>query len=151
MTISTFAPSRKFLAAVETVVDIAYHAGGVPVRHRDISRRQKIPGRYLEQMLQQLVRSDILVGLRGPSGGYRLARERRRITIAEICRAVSTKNAPRNMNDSIMANRVIVPLWQDIDRYLIRHLATITIEDLCQRARKSGVEREKNGEDDFSI
>ncbi len=80
--------SKKLLFAIEAVVDIAYHAGPGPVRSIDISRRQGIPRRYLEQVLQQLVRNGILAGQRGPRGGYRLARERRRITIGEIIRIV---------------------------------------------------------------
>ena len=76
--------SKKLLFAIEAVVDIAYHAGPGPVRSTDISRRQGIPRRYLEQVLQELVRKGVLSGQRGPRGGYRLARERRRITVGEI-------------------------------------------------------------------
>src|SRR3546814_7284143 len=64
------------------------HAGAGPVRSTDISRRQGIPRRYLEQVLQQLVHHGILAGQRGPRGGYRLARERRRISVGEIIRIV---------------------------------------------------------------
>ena len=61
--------SKKMLFAIEAVVDIAYNAAGEPVQSRDITARQGIPKRYLEQTLQQLVRADILVGVRGPRGG----------------------------------------------------------------------------------
>ena len=81
------------LFAIEAVLDIAYHAGAQPVQSREITRRQGIPRRYLEQALQNLVRGGVLVGVRGPRGGYRLARERRRITVGEIIRAV--RNDPR--------------------------------------------------------
>ena len=54
----------------------------------EITRRQGIPRRYLEQVLQQLVRAGVLSGVRGPRGGYRLARERRRISVGEIVRVV---------------------------------------------------------------
>src|SRR3546814_2043708 len=67
--------SKKLLFAIEAVVDIAYHAGAGPVRSTDISRRQGIPRRYLEQVLQQLVHHGILAGQRGPRGGYRLRSE----------------------------------------------------------------------------
>jgi len=46
-------PSKKMLFAIEAVLDIAYHAGGEPVQSREITRRQGIPRRYLEQTLQQ--------------------------------------------------------------------------------------------------
>ncbi len=91
--------SRKTLFAIEAVLDIAYHAGAQPVQSREITRRQGIPRRYLEQALQNLVRGGVLVGVRGPRGGYRLARERRRISVGEIIRAV------RNESDDD-------PLWK---------------------------------------
>ena len=80
--------SKKLLFAIEAVVDIAYHGGAEPVQIGEITERQGIPRRYLEQVLQHLVRHGILTGMRGPRGGYRLARERRRITLGEIVRTV---------------------------------------------------------------
>ncbi|MEK9662300.1 MAG: Rrf2 family transcriptional regulator, partial [Alphaproteobacteria bacterium] len=52
--------SRKTLFAIEAVLDIAYNAGPEPVQSREITRRQGIPSRYLEQVLQQLVREGLL-------------------------------------------------------------------------------------------
>src|SRR3546814_19769983 len=80
--------SKKLLFAIEAVVDIAYHAGAGPVRSTDISRRQGIPRRYLEQVLQQLIHHGILAGQRGPRGGYSLAREPRRISVGATIRIV---------------------------------------------------------------
>ena len=60
--------SSKLFFAVEAVVDIAFNAGGQPVQSRDITQRQNIPQRYLEQVLQQLVRAGVLTGVRGPRG-----------------------------------------------------------------------------------
>src|SRR5918999_3064926 len=71
-------PSKKLVLALEAVTDIAYHGGVEPVQSQDIARRLNLPRRYLEQVMQQLVRAGILRGVRGPRGGYRLARERRR-------------------------------------------------------------------------
>ena len=73
-------PSKKLALALEAVVDVAYHGGAEPVQSQDIARRLGLPRRYLEQVLQQLVRAGVLKGVRGPRGGYRLARERRRVT-----------------------------------------------------------------------
>ena len=74
--------------AIEAVLDIAYNSGAQPVQSREINSRQGIPRRYLEPVLQELVRHGVLVGIRGPSGGYRLARERRRVSIGDIVRTV---------------------------------------------------------------
>ena len=54
--------SIKLLYAIEAVVDIAYHSGAEPVRSSEISEREGIPRRYLEQVLQHLVHHGILAG-----------------------------------------------------------------------------------------
>ena len=82
--------TKKLLFAIEAVLDIAYNGGAQPVQSGEITGRQGIPRRYLEQVLQQLVRAGILEGVRGPKGGYRLARERRRISLGEIVRVVQS-------------------------------------------------------------
>ena len=61
--------SKKLMFAIEAVLDIAYNAGAQPVQSREINSRQGIPRRYLEPVLQQLVRAGILEGVRGPRGG----------------------------------------------------------------------------------
>src|ERR1700759_1306430 len=86
--------SRKTLLALEAVIDIAYNARPQPVQAKEITARQGVPQRYLEQVMQQLVRAGILKGVRGrlrkggrgPRGGYRLARERRRISVGDVVR-----------------------------------------------------------------
>ena len=80
--------SKKTMFAIEAVLDVAFHVGEHPVRSGDITERQRIPKRYLEQVLQQLVRCNVLRGVRGPRGGYRLARERRRVTLGEVIRVL---------------------------------------------------------------
>ena len=61
--------TKKLLFAIEAVLDIAYNGGPAPVRSSEITERQGIPRRYLEPVLQELVRHKILLGIRGPSGG----------------------------------------------------------------------------------
>src|SRR5262245_22748387 len=84
--------TKKLLFAIEAVLDIAYNSGPAPVRSSEITERQGIPRRYLEPVLQELVRRNILLGIRGPSGGYRLARERRRISLGDIVRTVQSSD-----------------------------------------------------------
>ena len=81
-------PSKKLVLALTAVTDIAYHGGAEPVQSQDIARRLSLPRRYLEQVMQQLVRAGILRGVRGPRGGYRLARERRRVSVGDVVRVV---------------------------------------------------------------
>src|SRR6476660_1517005 len=86
--------SRKTLLALEAVIDIAFNARPEPVQAKEITARQGVPRRYLEQVMQQLVRAGILRGVRGPRGGYRLARERRRITVGQVVRVVQGADEP---------------------------------------------------------
>ena len=79
--------SRRSLLAIAAVVDIALHARPTPVAAKSLAARHNLPPRHLETVLQALVRLGILKGVRGPRGGYELARERRRITAGDIVRA----------------------------------------------------------------
>jgi Rrf2 family transcriptional regulator, iron-sulfur cluster assembly transcription factor len=147
--------SKKMLFAIEAVVDIAYHSGGQPVQSGDITRRQGIPRRYLEQVLQRLVRAKILAGLRGPRGGYNLARERRRITVGEIIRVVrgmeSAGDPLADEDGSDLATKVIRPIWLDMQEELMTRLDKLTIEDLCSQANQRGVASEGRQNLDFTI
>ncbi len=150
-----FRVSKKLIFAVAAVLDIAYNAGNEPVQSGEITRRQGIPKRYLEQVLQQLVRDGVLAGVRGPRGGYRLARERRRITIGEIVRivrAMETASDPlEDTTGSMLGNHVVRPLWQEIQDECMSRLNHLTIEDLCLRARTAGVASESSDRIDYSI
>ncbi len=137
--------TRKMLYALEAVVDIAYNTTADPAQAREITKRQGIPQRYLEQVMQKLVRAGVLKGVRGPRGGYRLARERRRITVGEIVRVVyGTEKTSRDMQGmeagSELAEKVIRPLWSDVREGFMRDMDNITIEDLCRRAHAKGVD-----------
>ena len=74
------------LLAIAAVIDVALHARAAPVAAKALAARHGLAPRHLETLLQELVRGGILKGHRGPRGGYELARERRRITAAEIVR-----------------------------------------------------------------
>lgn len=147
--------SKKMLFAIEAVLDIAYHSGGQPVQSREITRRQGIPRRYLEQGLQQLVREGILVGVRGPRGGYRLARERRRITVGEIVRIVrKMETAEDPLNDpagSELGHKVVRPVWMEMQETLMEQLDKVSIDDLCTRANQAGLVSEGRQNLDFTI
>lgn len=135
--------SRKTLLAFEAVLDIAYNARPDPVQSKDITRRLSIPQRYLEQVMQQLVRAGVLKGTRGPRGGYTLARERRRISVAEIIRAVDAADNESEVAPpaSALGAEVARPLWRDAQEAMLRELETVTMQDLCAQAEQKGVKR----------
>jgi len=143
------------LYAIEAVLDIAYHAGSAPVQSQEITRRQGIPKRYLEQALQRLVRNDILIGVRGPRGGYRLARERRRITVGDIVRVVRDMEVDEQKEaeicDSALGDKVVRPLLNELQDSLMTHLDGTTIDDLCSRAVSADIVSEGRQSLDFTI
>ena len=145
--------SKKMMFALEAVVDIAIYGGPDPVQSRDITARQGIPQRYLEQVMQRLVRASILRGVRGPRGGYRLARERRRITVGEIAQVVYALEADEGLDhpsNSDIGRKVITPMWQSLQDETMARLDAITLEELCQRARDC-VDTTKPDRMDFNI
>ncbi len=147
--------SRKALFTIEAVLDIAFHAGAEPVQSREITRRQGIPRRYLEQALQDLVRHGVLVGVRGPRGGYRLARERRRITVGQIVRIVRNGDAENDVLEeetgSVLARQVVRPLWRQLTDNVLTQLDNVTLDDLCDKAHLAGIRSEGRSNLDFSI
>ena len=146
---------KKALFAIEAVLDIGYHAGVAPVQSKEITYRQGIPRRYLEQALQQLVRHGILVGVRGPRGGYRLARERQRITIGDIVRVVQGGGnralETDGMEGSELGTKVVRPLWAKIHDRVMAQLDNLSIEDLRSEADKAGIVIESHNALDFTI
>ncbi len=146
--------SRKTLLALEAVIDIAFNARPEPVQAKEITARQGVPQRYLEQVMQQLVRAGILKGVRGPRGGYRLARERRRISVGDVVRVAESiedgeeeKIRPR----SDLGLRIVAPLIQTLQDDVMARLDSVSIEDLCQRARTQGVDVSEGASADFTI
>ena len=147
--------SKKMMFAIEAVLDIAYHAGAEPVQSREITRRQGIPRRYLEHALQHLVRQGSLIGVRGPRGGYKLARERRRITVGDIVRVVREMEADNNLIEetqgSELGYQVVQPLWRELQDGLMERLDSLTVDELCTRANESGIVSEGRRYLDFTI
>ncbi len=135
--------TKKLLFAIEAVLDIAYNGGAAPVRSAEITARQGIPRRYLEPVLQELVRHGILIGIRGPSGGYRLARERRRISLGDIVRTVreleTAEDPIERPAGSALGHQVVRPLWLELQEEMMRRLDALTLEDLCTRAHRAGI------------
>ena len=145
---------RRALLAIAAVVDIALHARPLPVAAKHLAARHNLPPRHLETVLQALVRQGILKGVRGPRGGYRLARERRRISVGDVVRVAESiedteeeKVRPR----SDLGLRIVAPLIQTLQDDVMARLDSVSIEDLCQRARTQGVDSGTGISADFII
>ncbi len=145
--------SKIMIYAIETVLDIAYNSSGETVQSAAICERQGIPRRYLEPVLQQLVRAGILSGVRGPRGGYRLAKERALITVGDIARVVDAieTSAGETQPRSDIGRKVVLPLCRQTRAETLARLDEITIEALCRRASGTGVASEALRRLDYSI
>jgi Rrf2 family protein len=147
--------------AVRALFDIAFHAprtgergapdglGARPTQLRDIAERQRIPVRFLEQILLELKRAGFVESKRGPNGGFRLARAPRDIALGDVLRAVegplgiaevegARKGAkgrrpePPDATDEVLA---------DVARSVERCFDAVTIADVCARGERLGLRR----------
>ena len=129
---------RRSLLAIAAVVDVALHARPVPVTAKALASRHHLPPRRLETVLQALVRHAILKGVRGPRGGYELARERRRVSLGDIVRASQTAPTESERKSSAAPDRsplievVIQPAIAAAGELYLAQLDNISVEDLCQ-------------------
>ena len=129
---------RKGLLAIAAVIDVALHARGQPVAAKALASRHRLPPRHLEPVLQALVRQGVLKGVRGPRGGYELAREPRRITAHDILQAIGTNDAaPGNgaASRSALLADVVMPALAQAEGAFSGALGHINIEDLVAAAR----------------
>ena len=142
--------SEKGLLAVAAVVDVAIHARGQPVAAKALAERQRLPPRHLEPVLQALVHAGILKGVRGPRGGYELARERRRISVAEVVRVAETAADEQTGSLPSLVTRVVRPAVAQGEKAFETALAAVTIESLCREAERQGL-AEALASSDFNI
>jgi Rrf2 family iron-sulfur cluster assembly transcriptional regulator len=134
--------SRRSLLAIAAVVDISVHASSQPVAAKHLAARHNLPPRHLETVLQALVRQGILKGVRGPRGGYELARERGSITAAEVVRAAMSATGEDSlmpMPESRLVIEVVEPAVARASNAFLRELEECTIEELCQAAENRRV------------
>jgi len=146
--------SRRSRLAIAAVVDIALHSRPSPVAAKALAARHRLPPRHLETLLQGLVHSKILKGVRGPRGGYELARERRRITLGEIVRtavSLSTADPEEAGAHSRLMEKVIDPSVRKAGEPFLHNLDAITVEELCEMAERAHVLEDEKAMADFAI
>lgn len=119
---------KKTLHSIQAMLTIASHTGSQPIAGKEIAAIHDLPARYLEQMLQRLVRGELLRGVRGPRGGYVLAREKRRISLAHILEAIQTEEDLDNIDESKLSNLELILKGLQEDAY--KKLEAITLQDL---------------------
>ena len=126
---------RKGLLAIAAVVDVALNSRERPVSARKLAARHNLPPRHLEPVLQALVHEGIFNGVRGPRGGYELARERRRISLADVLRAAGTvEDAEASATPaSRLLDEIVLPAVAEAERAFTLALSRLSIEDITRR------------------
>jgi len=129
--------------AVTAMLDLALHSARGPVTLAGISERQKISLSYLEQLFGKLRRRELVESVRGPGGGYHLAREASKVTVADIISAVeetldSTQCGGReNCHDN---HRCMThELWEELNSTVFGFLSGVTLAQLVEKQRTKPV------------
>jgi len=128
--------SRKGILAIAAVIDVAMNARNRPVSAKALAARHKLPPRHLEPVLQSLVRDGILKGIRGPHGGYAVARDFRLITAEDILRAAGSAEdaADPPLPPSLLVSDVVRPALAEAERMFSAALGQINVEDMAKQA-----------------
>ena len=128
--------------AVTAMIDLALRSGDGPVTLAGISERQKISLSYLEQLFGKLRRCNLVDSVRGPGGGYCLARSVGQITVADIVRAVDESfdatqcGGRENCKDE---DRCMThDLWTNLNRRMYEYLHSVTLANLVEQQHAKG-------------
>jgi len=123
--------------AVTAMFDLALHHGKGPITLTDIAQRQGISLSYLEQLFSRLRKRSLVSSVRGPGGGYRLARQASEIQVAEVISAVDenvdTTRCGGGHNCRNEGPCLTHDLWQDLSTRIYEYLNRISLQDLIDR------------------
>ena len=135
---------------VRAIFDMVYNTRGMEGQVKDISRRQGISPRYLEQIFQKLKKAGILGSKRGPAGGYFLYKKPEAITVADIiqitegtlnpflCHPFKRSDKPCPRIDGCVTQLV----WEEAAKRLGDYFRSVSIQDLCVMAQAKGIQKE---------
>lgn len=138
--------STKGRYAMRMMIDIAQQDSGEWISIKDISERQGISVKYLEQIVTQLTRSGLLLSSRGSQGGYMLSRTPDKYTIGEILRAMEGNLAPvacLENSDNICERRDMCPtleFWNGLFDIINKYVDSYTLKDLVEVKAKQAAE-----------
>ena len=135
--------STKGRYAVRAMLDLAVQSGDSPTLIKDISARQQISCLYLEQLFTRLKTAGLVRSVRGPRGGFMLARPPREIRFIDIVQVMEGSMAPVECVDNAMlcsraGSCVTRRVWAEVKEAVDGVLSDITLEDLVERQGRKG-------------
>ena len=132
--------------AVTAMIDLALHHGDGPVTLAEISGRQRISLSYLEQLFGKLRRHGLVESVRGPGGGYCLARALAELTVAEIILAVDEPidatqcGGKENCHDDQKC--LTHDLWAALNQHIFDYLGSVTVQQMVERHKDKEAARD---------
>ncbi len=136
--------STKGRYALRLMLDLAMQGNDTPVRIKDIAQRQAVSDKYLEQIISVLNKAGYVKSIRGPQGGYRLAKEPSCYTVGMILRLTEGSLAPVACmdDDENTCNRqeccATLELWKQLDDAIKGVVDTVTLEQLVVWQQEKG-------------
>ena len=131
--------STKGRYALRMLVDLAEQENGRYITLKEIAERQEISEKYLESIVNILVKAGYLTGMRGKGGGYRLARSAEDLNVLEILQIMEGSLVPVAClaDESISCPRAAtcrtLPLWKGLNTVVREYLGNFTIRDLARK------------------
>ena len=136
--------------AVTAMIDLALRQGKGPVTLSGISQRQAISLSYLEQLFGKLRRHEIVESIRGPGGGYSLARRADKVTVADIIIAVDEpldatqcggKENCHGSDAATGARCMTHELWATLNEKMVDYLDSVSLQDLVDQQKQKNLEQ----------
>ena len=134
--------STKARYAITAMMDLALHENSKPVTLADISDYQGISLSYLEQLFAKLRKHKLVSGVRGPGGGYRLAKPSTELTIAEIVSAINEKSdgaedkKPEVSHEKSSERVKLDEMWDRLSLRLYNFLNNITLSEFVEQQKE---------------
>lgn len=134
--------STKGRYALRLMLDLAQNSHGEAVALRDISARQEISTKYLEQIVSTLSRAGLLKSSRGAQGGYRLTRQPEEYTVGEILRITEGELAPVACLDTDAEpcpradDCLTLPFWKGMEKAIEDYVDHVTLKDLLSQQKQ---------------
>ena len=98
-----------------------------------------------------LVKNRVLIGSRGPKGGYSLAKERRKIKLSKIISCVADDETEKKIFNSNLSQSIILPIISNIKDKCIANFTDISVEDICKLAKNKKIQKSNSKKVDFVI
>lgn len=141
--------STKARHAITAMMDLAINDNYKPVTLADISQCQGISLSYLEQLFAKLRKSGLVVGVRGPGGGYRLSRSPNEISVAQVISAIDENVQPQQEHSELTIqfdDRCIThQIWDELSAKIYNYLDNVSLGEFTQKPEYQALRQQATG------